>query len=190
MRMTKLTNQQEKINKFFPMRPIAYQPGLSLVFRSVPVGVIVSQLLYWHEKGKNPEGWIYKTIEELKAETGLSRHQQDKAIRKCIDYGFLETKLAGIPARRHFRLNVEALQKLLPGLKEKANIHYLNPPVQVAEKRQTITDNTAETTPENTRRVNEKSSISSLGDVANQRVEAYKRAAKSNDFGKNGVVSG
>ena len=188
--MSKLTNHQQVINRFFPMRPIAYQPGLSLVFRSVPVGIVVSQLLYWHGKGQASDGWMYKTIEEFRAETGLSRHQQDKAISKCKELGFLETRLGGIPAKRYFRLDMEALQKLLPVLKEKANIHYLNPPIQIAEKRQTITDNTADTTSENTNRGYKDSSFNSIGNLASKRVEYLKSSVKSNDFGKKGDIDG
>lgn len=161
-------NHQKHINKYFPNRPILYQPGLSLVLGSVNAGVLMSQLLYWHEKGRRKDGWIYKTMDELKAETGLTRTQQETAIRICRNQGVIDYKIAGIPAKRHYKVNLEVLEKLLPSLKEKAGIVYPNPPQQFAENQQTITENTLETTPKNTSR-DLNSSASSIQDIINGR---------------------
>lgn len=177
-----VSQQQKWINKYFPKSPIAYQPGLSLAFRSISVGVFLSQLLYWQGKGKNKEGWIYKTIEEMKAETGLTRSQQDTAIRKCKEAGVLECKRKGIPAKRYFKLNILELEKQLPVLKESAKIYFLNPPTQFVENRQTITKNTQNTATKNNKEIfrDNKNSIGEI--IANNK--SYRMLRKSNDFGK------
>lgn len=181
--ITMSNNHQKWINKYFPKSPIAYQPGLSLVFHSTSVGIMLSQLLYWHGKGKNKDGWVFKTIDEMRAETGLSRNQQDTAIQKCINAGILDYKLGGIPAKRHFRLNIQELENQLPSLKESANVAFLNPPTQFAENRQTLTKNTQNTTSKNTKDRFKKYSTSSLKEIL---FDHYPNSSciKPNDFGK------
>ena len=72
---------------------------------SIKIAVFFSQLLYWWGKGKK-EGWVWKTQKEMEEETTLSRFDQDTAIRKGIKLGILETKREGIPAKRHFKINL------------------------------------------------------------------------------------
>ncbi len=147
---SKLSKAQKQINKYFPKGLVAYQPGLTLVFKSVPVGLLLSQMLYWFGKGANKDGWIYKTVNELQAETGLSRHQQNTALKILRRHGIVETKKAGIPAKRHIRIDTTRLENLLPGLKQSANIVWGNPPYQLAENRTTTTKTTQENTTQNT----------------------------------------
>lgn len=149
IKTTKLSTAQQRINRYFPKRPIAYQPGLGQVI-SVNAGVMLSQLLYWYDRGANRDGWVYKTVSEMNAETGLTRYQQETAIKKCEELGILEVKLKGIPAKRHFKLNLAELENQLPKLKENANVVYLNPPTQLGVNHPAITDNTHETTSKTT----------------------------------------
>lgn len=176
------TKHQKWINKYFPKSPIAYQPGLSIVFGSVNVGILLSQLLYWHELGSDKTGWVYKTIEEMRAETGLSRYQQETAIKICLNAGVIDYKLKGIPAKRHFKVLVQELENQLPGLKKSANVHFLNPPTQFARNQQTITKSTQDTTTQNTktRFRNYKTAPSALGQLLETRYGSVAR--KSNDF--------
>ena len=56
-------------------RPVAYHPALVKVAGSVTAALFLSQLLYWHGKGSDPE-WIYKTQADMEEETGLSRREE------------------------------------------------------------------------------------------------------------------
>lgn len=161
-------NHQKHINKYFPNRPIAYQPGLALVLSSVNASILFFQLLYWHEKGNRKDGWIYKTMHELKDETGLTRTQQESAIKICRKYELFDYKLAGIPAKRHFKINLEILENILPSLKKKAGVVFMNPPYKFAGNMQSTTEITHMTTTENTNR-KLKSSSSSLQRIMNDR---------------------
>lgn len=143
------SEEQKLVNKYFPKRPIAYQPGLTLIFRSLQVGVFLSQLLYWNSKGSANDRWIYKTVDDMREETGLSRSNQETAIKKLKNLGYLETKRAGIPAKRHFKLDINKLVKDLPRLKESVGLVYLNPPPGYAEKQPSITESTQQTTAKN-----------------------------------------
>lgn len=55
--------------------PVAYYPVLARVF-GMEESVFIAQLVYWTGKQDNPEGWIYKTSEDMQEETGLSYEQQ------------------------------------------------------------------------------------------------------------------
>ena len=92
-------------------RPIAFLPLLAKVAGSASSGLFMSQLLYWWGKGIK-EGEIYKTIDEMEEETYLSRSEQDVAIRKWKELGVLEVRKAGIPPKRHFRINTEYLLQI------------------------------------------------------------------------------
>jgi hypothetical protein len=138
------SRQQSIIDKHFPTtRAIAYQPGLSIVFGSVTTGVFLSQLLYWQGKGSNKEGWIYKTIPDLQRETGLTRSNQETAIKQCVELGFLETKLTGrVPRTRHFRLDLKKLEDLLPSLLKPHRLALEIATDQSAGNHHTITEST------------------------------------------------
>lgn len=103
---------QRKYLEEIGIRPVAYNPILCTILGSPTAAILLSQLLYWWDKGRNPE-WIYKTIDEMKEETGLTEYEQRTAIRKCTEKGILLVRLAGIPAKRHFRVHLSELDKLV-----------------------------------------------------------------------------
>ena len=80
-------------------------------------GIFLSQLSYWKDKGKAPDGWIYKTSDELKEETGLTYKQQSLARRQLRTAGVLEDKYKRLEHTIYFRLNSEALHKLVSAAK-------------------------------------------------------------------------
>jgi hypothetical protein len=137
---------QKQIQKYFSTRAILYIPGLAIVFESVPAAILLCQLLFWHGKGTKKGGWIYKTGEEIKTEMGLTRSNQETAIRILEGYGVIETKLAGVPATKNFRIDLIALHELLPSLKKTYKLNYPNPPNSYVENGQSITKITNETT--------------------------------------------
>jgi hypothetical protein len=108
MTRIKTTNYQELVWEHSAARVIAYNPDLARILNSVKAGLLLGHLLYWWGKGFNPD-WIYKTHEEIRVETGLSSKEQDAAIKKCKYAGFIQTKRKGIPAKRHFSIDVEAI---------------------------------------------------------------------------------
>lgn len=165
MRMTITMSQadQKAISKYFATPGVLYQPGLGIIF-GVNAGLILGQLLYWHGKGKLKDGWIFKTIVEMKKETGLSRNQQDSGIAILMRHGVIETKLAGVPAKRHFRLRLDALHEALPSLKKTNKLTYPNPPRYYVENQQTITKITRQNTSKNTQ-APDKSNPKHIGNI-------------------------
>lgn len=100
-----MTSQDIIIELF--KRPVAYHPAIAKAFGSVKLAILWSQLYYWSSKTSDPEGWIYKTRQEIYDETGLSRKEQETARKLGIELGILEEKLAGHPAKMHFRIKVD-----------------------------------------------------------------------------------
>lgn len=100
-----------KLTDFFMElgKPVAYYPKLTAITGGVKETLFLCQLLYWEGKQQSKERWIYKTREELTEETGLSRYEQETARKNLKKLGFLEEKLAGIPATLHYRINLEAV---------------------------------------------------------------------------------
>jgi hypothetical protein len=132
---------QKRIFKMFRERTIAYCPGLAIGLNSIKAGLFLGQLLYWYQKGYDPD-WTYKTTEEMRKETGLSRKEQDTAIRICKREGFLQTKLAGVPPKRHFSLNIEKLRSWILNLPDADTLIWLNAEKLSDLPRQNITEST------------------------------------------------
>lgn len=97
-------------------RPIAYQPAFAQLragkVKSGPAAaVLLSQLVYWHNRMAGE--WLYKTREDIKKETGLSRDEQETARKRLVALGVLQEELRGVPATVHFKINTERLEALL-----------------------------------------------------------------------------
>lgn len=126
-------------------RPIAFSPKLSSVLGSINASILLAQLLYWRGKGAYSP-WVYKTIEEMAEETGLSRSAQETAIKKCKDKKILVTKLKGIPARRFFYVDMERLIDEIDSWLRTNKIDLQKPPEVLAAMHQSITESTSNKT--------------------------------------------
>jgi len=122
-------------------RPIAFIPILARVAGSASAGLFLSQILYWSGKGWKGE-WVYKTVEEVRQETCLSRSEQQTAIEKWKELGVLEKEVRGVPPIRHFRVDIPALEKLL--FSDYQQVPFSNSNGRKAQN--TITESTTEKT--------------------------------------------
>jgi hypothetical protein len=132
-------------------RPIAYHRCFVSLTGSVTAAVLLSQAVYWSKRtGAGNDGWFWKTGADWEEETGLSRREQDTARGILRGLGFWEEEKRGIPARLWFRLNLEQLEQLLisekTSLAESAKLDRRKAPNWTGGKRQTISENTPETT--------------------------------------------
>jgi hypothetical protein len=59
---------------------------------NLSTAVFLGQLIYWCDKGKSPDGYIFKTYQEWTQETLLSQYQIRKATKKLVAMGILHTK--------------------------------------------------------------------------------------------------
>lgn len=141
-------NYNKKLLEVLSIKPIAFNPLLAKAIGSVKAGLLLSQLLYWWGKGQNPE-WIYKTIDEIEEETALSRYEQDGAIQKIKNLKLVEVKRKGIPAKRHFRLNLGNISKLVCG----------NSTNLFEENQQSIPETTSEISSDTEREINKEKGL-------------------------------
>lgn len=94
-------------------RPIAFHRCFVPVAESVAGAVWLSQLVYWSGRGQDKAGWIYKTQQEWKEETGLGRSEQENVRKKLRNKMVLEEKEDGLPCRLFYRLNLDRLSELI-----------------------------------------------------------------------------
>jgi len=93
--------------------PIAYYPIFAKALGGVKSAIFLSQFMYWDGKQENSEGWIYKTQQQLQEETGLTRTEQENARNILQQFGVLEEKKFGMPAKLHFRFNWNRVDEIL-----------------------------------------------------------------------------
>jgi hypothetical protein len=89
-------------------RSIAFNPFYAKISGCVKAGLLLSQAMYWQEN-VGADRWFYKTQQDWLRETCLTRTEQESARKTLCMLGLLEEKLAGMPAKIHFRVNLVAL---------------------------------------------------------------------------------
>lgn len=94
-------------------RPVAYHKLLAIAGGSVGAGVFLSQLIYWTDKSKDPDGWIYKTLDDWWCETALGRYELKTIRNALIVRELIEEKLCGVPAKLHYKIQWPELQTAL-----------------------------------------------------------------------------
>lgn len=139
--------------RFLLRRVIAFHRPLADVAGGATGGLFLSQLLYWSDKGSDPDGWIYKTQAEWTEETALTRWEQERARKVLREKGILEEQRRDVPARLYYRLNIDALASMLNhALKDEGSprTRARDTTGKAAESRNHLhTETTTETTSEN-----------------------------------------
>lgn len=90
---------------------------------SVLASIMLSELIQrfqFHQKTKSlitlssEKGqWFYYTVDLCNERTGLTRDNQETALEIIIKLGLVTKVKAGTPAKRHFQINVSAIEKWL-----------------------------------------------------------------------------
>lgn len=120
-RMTSLTPPQSGGQDALMMalaaeRPIAFNANLARLVGEAKSALLLSQLMYWTRVGVHiqaDEGWIQKSRDQWTLETGLSRYEQETARKRLARLGFIEECMIGMPAKRAYRVKVQALSMAL-----------------------------------------------------------------------------
>ena len=100
-------------------QPIAMHGIFIDITDSIVGGYMLSQAFYWSKRTTTPDGWFWKTQKEWQKETRLTRREQDSARKILLGLydsegnPVWEEKLKGVPAKLHFRLNLEALYRVM-----------------------------------------------------------------------------
>lgn len=71
---------------------------------------IVSKFKYHEDRKELTNGsWFYFTEDKLEENTTFKRSVQDKAIKKLVDLGLISKKIMGMPSKRFFTINKDAI---------------------------------------------------------------------------------
>ncbi len=57
---------------------------------------LLTQLIYWQGKQKDPDRWIYKTYDEWEREIALTKYQASRSAKALEKMGFIETQVKKI----------------------------------------------------------------------------------------------
>lgn len=97
-------------------RPIAFHRRLVDLTDNVKAALLLSQSIYWTRRGRDiaeKGGWFHKTTEQWAWETGLSPKEQSNARDSLKVLALVAERRMGLPARLHFRVNMERLANRL-----------------------------------------------------------------------------
>jgi hypothetical protein len=106
---------RQKVKDLLPNRVVGYSPDLARIVGGATTGLFLSQLLFLSDKGNNPEGWVYKSEQEMGKETGLSKREQQTARRKLLSLGVIAIMRGGWKNTYHFKVIWEKLYHVITG---------------------------------------------------------------------------
>jgi hypothetical protein len=126
-------NHRQKVKDMLPNRTVGYSPDLARVVGGATIGLFLSQLLFLSDKGHNPEGWVYKSEQEMGRETGLTKREQQTARRKLLSLGVIAIMRGGWKNTYHFKVIWERLYQVITGSQQAQNVA-----TQKVERAQTV----------------------------------------------------
>lgn len=88
-----------------------YHADLGRIVGGLHEVIILEYLIEWSRSA--PDGWAYRTIEEIEEATLLTRQMQRTARETLTARGILETERRGNPARNFYRINYEGIEDLI-----------------------------------------------------------------------------
>ena len=111
IREKKLLTQFASNNYGLYNKTLAKKIGLH---ESIFLGEIISEYDYWNKMHSlTDDGYFYSTVENVMESTTLSDYQQRSIIKHLVELKILDVKVAGMPAKRYFRINEEQFYAIL-----------------------------------------------------------------------------
>lgn len=108
---------QQEVSNLFGTKTIRLIPPFVIAY-GLPAGIFMSYMLFLRGYGRRPDGWIFKTIDEAYRETGLTRPNQDTAIKVLKKAGVLHVRRTGPRGKRHFMVDYPKVLELIPSMEE------------------------------------------------------------------------
>jgi hypothetical protein len=115
-------SNRQKVKDMLPNRVVGYSPDLARAVGGATIGLFLSQLLFLSDKGANPDGWVYKSEQEMGKETGLTKREQQTARRKLLSLGVIAIMRGGFRNTYHFKVIWEKLYQVIPGSQRTQNV--------------------------------------------------------------------
>jgi hypothetical protein len=125
-----------------PNRVVGYSPDLARIVGGATIGLYFGQLLFLSDKGANPDGWVYKSEQEMGKETGLTKREQQTARRKLLALGVIAIMRGGWKNTYHFKILWEKLYQVIAGMKRPQTV-----PTEKGERSQTVSTEPVQNVP-------------------------------------------
>jgi hypothetical protein len=126
-------SHRQKIKDMLPNRVVGYSPDLARAVGGATIGLFLSQLLFLSDKGANPDGWVYKSEQDMGRETGLTKREQQTARRKLLALGVITIMRGGWKNTYHFKVLWEKLYQVIAGFQQAQNV-----PTEKVQQEQTV----------------------------------------------------
>jgi hypothetical protein len=124
---------RQQVKDMLPNRVVGYSPDLARIVGGATIGLYLNQLLFLSDKGANPEGWVYKSEQEMGKETGLTKREQQTARRKLLSLGVIAIMRGGWKNTYHFKVIWEKLYQVIAGIQRPQTV-----PTEKNEQAQTV----------------------------------------------------
>ena len=96
---------------------VQYYPNLAETLGNFKAALFLGHALYWARHTavhyKNRDGWFFLTAKQCTQATGLSTREQESARLLLVQHSLIQEKLAGRPAKLHYRINLDRLASCL-----------------------------------------------------------------------------
>lgn len=140
IREKKLLTQFASNNYGLYNKTLAKKIGLH---ESIFLGEIISEYDYWNKMHSlTDDGYFYSTVENVMEATTLSDYQQRSIIKHLTELKIIDMKVAGMPAKRYFKINEERFYEILLDEEEETD----TPPEDTSSKETSDKDSTKLTT--------------------------------------------
>lgn len=115
--MTNLVHKLSFLNhKNYRLYSIQVAKYLGSVNAAILLSELIERLEYHTDNNelymdeKHGGDWFFYTQEKCEERTALTRKEQESALKKLEQFGFIEKKVFGLPAKRYFRLKERILE--------------------------------------------------------------------------------
>lgn len=74
------------------------------------LGELASEYQYYYKNNMLENDMFFSTIENIEENTGLSKHQQKKALDELKSMGIIDIIVKGLPAKRYIKIDINILE--------------------------------------------------------------------------------
>jgi tRNA G26 N,N-dimethylase Trm1 len=80
---------------------------------AILLSVLIDANQYFEQRDQLEDEFFFYTSDTIEKNINISYHKQKKCINKLISAGFIDTKISGIPAKQHFKINENKILSFL-----------------------------------------------------------------------------
>lgn len=118
-------------------RVVAFYPNLREITEgSLTASILLCQLIYWTDKTKNGDGWIWKNSDEIREETSLTYYEQKTARDILVSLGFVEEQNRRLEHKFYFKVNQDKINEAWENREKIIEPEIFKPSEEVKEKEQ------------------------------------------------------